>query len=653
MDCTPIISVIMAVYNGEKYLQESVESVLNQTFPDLEFIIVDDGSTDRTWPILAKYDDPRIRLIQNVKNIGLASSLNKALSIAVGSYVARMDADDISLPDRLAIQHRYLEANPEVGVLGTQMIIIDMYGRGSKTYHVPSTHGAILWGLFFGNPLAHPTVMFRRDPVVACGGYDETIKASQDKDLWIRLCDRIRFANLEDRLVKYRRHPAATWARHARLAHEVSFRAGWKFAERMLGKEIPEEDWRILDLSQNSQEILVGNEVKRAGMLILDLYEALESRNTLDGPEKNEIRMNLIQRIAALNKRISRVSGDGSMTGLFGNTLVKIGSILRLSISSPREAAKRIKNKIGIMGNPRSGERSASTTAGVRPGIESNIKGGRTEGISILILSYERMGALTRLLRGLLDQDLGGIETEIIIVNNSSRFRFGLSRFSKVGTLLRKFPDVKVLNSTYNWGPGIRYAVATASRYKTILFFDDDIYPVHRSFVASMYRTFKTLRDIDILTCWADLWLDWSDDCLTSVSMGFLTPEIADLIECDYCGTGISMLDKDILMCPEMLNIPPEYKFADTAWFPWIPFMVHGTRKYYFPSFGLLEFHKEKRRGALCGQEGYESFILASRKKMIRRGYRPVADRLKEEGRWEGSSEQAAAHCLEVVRRPW
>jgi len=138
-----------------------------------------------------------------------------------------------------------------------------------------------------------------------------------------------------------------------------------------------------------------------------------------------------------------------------------------------------------------------------------------------------------------------------------------------------------------------------------------------------------------------------------TVSMGFTTPEITGLTECDYCGTGISMLNKRILLHPDMLDIPLAYKFADTAWFPWIPAIVHGTRKYYFPSFGMLQFHKEQYRASISRRDGYEKFIFSARKAMLDRGYKPVLSRSPSQ-RWRaGSPEQYAAQTLPIVTWPW
>jgi glycosyltransferase involved in cell wall biosynthesis len=132
----PKVSVVMSVYNGEKYLCEAIDSILNQTFENFEFLIVNDGSTDRTLEILQSYRDPRIKVINNERNIGLTASLNKGLKIAKGEYVARMDADDVSFPHRLEQQKAFLDRNPRVAMVGSWAEVIDESGKTQETWRV-------------------------------------------------------------------------------------------------------------------------------------------------------------------------------------------------------------------------------------------------------------------------------------------------------------------------------------------------------------------------------------------------------------------------------------------------------------------------------------------------------------------------------------
>jgi glycosyltransferase involved in cell wall biosynthesis len=154
MGSKPKISVLMSVYNGEKYLKEAVDSILNQTFSDFEFIVINDHSTDSTSEILFSYKDSRLKIIENDENIGITKSLNKGLRLVSGKYTARMDADDISFNNRLEKQLQYLEDNPDVGVLGTMAISNGKYLK--YKINLPSKDYLIKWQLFFSNPIIHP-----------------------------------------------------------------------------------------------------------------------------------------------------------------------------------------------------------------------------------------------------------------------------------------------------------------------------------------------------------------------------------------------------------------------------------------------------------------------------------------------------------------
>jgi len=200
----PAISVIMSVYNCEQYLQESVESILDQTFHDFEFIIIDDCSTDNSLKLLERYrdKDERIILLRNSENIGLTKSLNLMLEIAQGKYIARMDADDISMPERFSKQYEFMENNPEIGVLGTN---IRYFGNYNADSDLPTRDKNIKAELLFRDVIMHPTVMIRRSVIDENKlRYDEDFRISQDYDLWCRMISLTEFANLPDLLLKYR-----------------------------------------------------------------------------------------------------------------------------------------------------------------------------------------------------------------------------------------------------------------------------------------------------------------------------------------------------------------------------------------------------------------------------------------------------------------
>ena len=203
----PQISVIMAVYNGEKYLNDSINGILNQTFEDLEFIIIDDCSKDGTSQILSNQLDPRIIVITNTKNIGLSASLNIGIHKSKGKYIARNDADDISLPERLAIQFDFMEKNSHIGILGTGYNLIEESGMEISEFIYPTDELEIRWKLLSGPIFPHPTVMMRGSVLRQNNlGYNEKLLATQDYELWIRLMTKTRGTNIPISLINYRQH---------------------------------------------------------------------------------------------------------------------------------------------------------------------------------------------------------------------------------------------------------------------------------------------------------------------------------------------------------------------------------------------------------------------------------------------------------------
>jgi len=196
------ISVILPVYNCEHFIYKAINSVLNQTFEDFELIIVDDCSTDNTVGIIRKFNDKRIQLIVKEKNTGYTNSLNYAVSIAKGEYIARMDGDDICLPSRFEKQVAFLEANPNVILCGTN---IEYFGAKLGFSNYPINSSAINISLCFGNPFCHPSVM-GRTKVFLNNPYDVNAEPAEDIDLWSRLVLEGEVCNLKEVLLKYRVH---------------------------------------------------------------------------------------------------------------------------------------------------------------------------------------------------------------------------------------------------------------------------------------------------------------------------------------------------------------------------------------------------------------------------------------------------------------
>lgn len=202
----PRLSVLMSVRNGEGWVAEAVESVLGQTFSDFEFIVVNDGSTDRTGAILDGHGDPRLKVLHEPR-AGLTCSLNRALRLATAPLVARMDADDVALPERLARQLAFLEAHPDVGLLGTGCHEISPLGEVLRTIAPPRDDPTIRRALIRENPFVHSSVMMRREALEAAGPYDESLPVAQDYDLWLRMSRVTRMANLPEPLILRRLTP--------------------------------------------------------------------------------------------------------------------------------------------------------------------------------------------------------------------------------------------------------------------------------------------------------------------------------------------------------------------------------------------------------------------------------------------------------------
>ena len=202
MNDRPAITVLMTVFNGGRHLAPAVQSILSQSHTDFEFLIVDDASTDGSIEELRSFaaGDSRIRLLLNDRNKGQTACLNQGLREAKGRWIARQDADDLSLPGRLASQWAVIQSCPDLVLVGVNGWIIDEKGTCCGLIHAPLHDSGIRWSMPFRNPFIHTGVMFRAGE----GFYDEEFKICQDWEFWSRLAERGRLANLPDRLVAYR-----------------------------------------------------------------------------------------------------------------------------------------------------------------------------------------------------------------------------------------------------------------------------------------------------------------------------------------------------------------------------------------------------------------------------------------------------------------
>ena len=232
----------MSVFNGADFLEKAVDSILAQVCSDFEFLILDDGSTDNTWDILAGFQDSRIRLVKNSENMGLTKALNKGLEMARGEYVARMDADDISLPERLQRQETFLKTNNNVAMVGCGVDVIDESGKKIQKINFPTIPYLLKWRLLLVNTFAHSAVMFRKDAVIGVGGYSEKLKYAQDYDLWSRICAHWEVANIPDVLVQWRFWKEGISVVQAKEQEEVAIQVAKQNINYVIGR-YPEEGY--------------------------------------------------------------------------------------------------------------------------------------------------------------------------------------------------------------------------------------------------------------------------------------------------------------------------------------------------------------------------------------------------------------------------
>lgn len=236
-----LISVVMSVFNDAPYLDAAVRSIREQEFADFEFLIVNDGSTDGSTEILRAHarEDRRIRLIEQ-ENRGLVASLNRAIGDARGRLVARMDGDDRSLPERFGRQVAYLQAKPDVGVVGAQIRLIDATGRRIKdAVDYPRDPAAFVAALHGKPVMSHPAAMIVRSHLEAVGGYRPQFRHCEDYDLWLRLSERTRLCSLDEILLEYRVNPDQVSTRHL-MEQQTGAAIAWEaHVERQAGRRDP------------------------------------------------------------------------------------------------------------------------------------------------------------------------------------------------------------------------------------------------------------------------------------------------------------------------------------------------------------------------------------------------------------------------------
>ncbi|MCY3867893.1 MAG: glycosyltransferase family 2 protein [Chloroflexi bacterium] len=246
----PLVSVVMPVYNGERFLAEAIESILGQTFREFEFLIVDDGSQDGSAAISRSYAerDRRIRCIQLGKNQGEAGARNAGIAAAEGRFVAMMDCDDVSLPERLQLQFDFLDANCEIGAIGVGNQVVNEDLSPLFDYRLPPCHALILLSMLFGETaIARNSIMLRRELIIASGGYNPEFEVATDYEFFLRIVwqVRMRYASLKTILYLYRQHEASIMGQATTHNLPAKIHARREALERLWG-EAPAETLDLL-----------------------------------------------------------------------------------------------------------------------------------------------------------------------------------------------------------------------------------------------------------------------------------------------------------------------------------------------------------------------------------------------------------------------
>ena len=268
---TPQVSVILPVYNAQSYLRESIDSILAQSFQDFELIIINDGSTDASLEIISSYGDERIILI-NQENAGLPISLNRAIRVAKGQYLARQDADDVSLPHRLTEQVAYLNVHPQCALLGTWADILVENTPTNRGLNHPHLNGDIQMKLLFFNCFVHSSIMIRKIALEKSGLYPEDPDKfpPEDYDLWLRIAKYFEVANLPKPLLRYRELPSSISRSKLQIMQDRAELMSFQALRNILGASFEDGDIKSLIKAMTNQAVSLSANKKNTHNLMLE-----------------------------------------------------------------------------------------------------------------------------------------------------------------------------------------------------------------------------------------------------------------------------------------------------------------------------------------------------------------------------------------------
>lgn len=255
---TPIVSVVMSVYNQAEFLSQALNSILAQSLPQFEVIIIDDDSNQATQNLLRGFSDNRIKLIRHPHRLGLAKSLNTGIKLARGQFVARMDADDIALPHRFKTQFNYLKEHPNIAGCGSAVELINTQGKTIGHKRFPASYSALKKVILRYNPFIHSSMMIRKKILDELGNYDTSLNGAEDYDLWLRLISQYPLVNLNHILLKYRINPhGVSW----RSLKHVETQALKARINALINYGYPK--WQAIFLAKPALSLLIPTAIKK------------------------------------------------------------------------------------------------------------------------------------------------------------------------------------------------------------------------------------------------------------------------------------------------------------------------------------------------------------------------------------------------------
>lgn len=337
----PSVTVLMPARDAAAFVGASLESILTQTYADLEVVVVDDASADRTPEILAGVPDLRLRILRLERRAGIAAALNAGLRVARGRYVARMDADDLALPMRLERQVAALERDASVGIVGGNLQPIDVDGAplGAPT-KVPTSPGHVRWLLHVHNCINHPTVVAKRSILADLGGYRSDAEPAEDYDLWARAIEVTRIANVPDVVVRYRVHGASTSTASAADADRSAQAIAAATLSRLLGRAPDPDALRVLRGAEGSHG-WSAEQLREANALLWRFTRAVLSDRTLTREDRASIRRDAVARFGVLLRSAARHDRVAAATlALPGPDGPPPWAVLRAATTAGRKVAR-------------------------------------------------------------------------------------------------------------------------------------------------------------------------------------------------------------------------------------------------------------------------------------------------------------------------